>query len=749
MSVRRLRVFVLCCALFGCASSSPFDDGRRLIEEGKSEEGLARVEQAIKEDPYNREYRTFLIRNRELLVARYLARADGLRDKDMLDEADKAYADVLRVDPDNERAKVGIAGTASDRRLKQQVSAAEAMFAKGDFTGADATVRAVLIEKPAQRAALDLRQRLREKRAATQALASKPIPSKSISLEFRDATIRSVFELIAKTSGMNFVFDRDVRPDLRVTIFVRDTTIDDVIKVLLATNQLERKMLNGNSMLIYPNTPAKLREYQDLVVRGFYLGNADAKQMLNTIRTLVKTRDILYDDRLNMVLMRDTPEAVRLAEKVVATQDLAEPEVMLEVEVIEVKRSRLTEIGIQYPDTFTVLNIVPNPDTVVTSGGVVTTVQNATTTTTQLTLDQLKNLKPSQIGIPNPQLNLHDEDSDVDLLANPRIRVKNREKAKIHIGDKVPVITSTAAANVGVTQSVNYLDVGLQLDVEPTVTLDNEVSIKVGLEVSSIVREISNQTGTLAYQLGTRNATTVLRLKNGETQVLAGLINDEDRKSANKFPGLGDLPVVGRLFSSHKDDKAKTEIMLLITPRVLRNIVRPDSSVAEFFGGTEAAAGAPPLSIAQTAPSTLAVSFASGGAAGASSAGAPAPQAAAAPAGPLALMLNGPSDAKPGQEFPVSIALPGGVRHLELDLIYDPAALTASTRPNLGAPDPGRVHLSFENTGGGTETEARFRVVAKTAGNSQLSIENVTAVDDANNPLTVAPAAPIAVKISP
>jgi general secretion pathway protein D len=748
MRPRRLRVLVLCCALSACASS-PFDDGKRLLDEGKSEEGLARIEQAIKEDPYNREYRTYLIRNRELLVARYLARADGLREKDMLDAADKAYADVLRVDPDNERAKTGIAGTASDRRLKQQTSAAEAMFAKGDFTGADATVRAVLIENPAQREALDLRRRLREKRATTQALASKPVPSKSISLEFRDATIRSVFELIAKASGMNFVFDRDVRPDLRVTIFVRDTTIDDVIKVLLATNQLERKMLNGNSMLIYPNTPAKLREYQDLVVRGFYLGNADAKQMLNTIRTLVKTRDILYDDRLNMVLMRDTPEAVRLAEKVVATQDLAEPEVMLEVEVVEVKRSRLTEIGIQYPDTFTVLNIVPNPDTVVTSGGVVTTVQNATTTTTQLTLDQLKNLKPSQIGIPNPQLNLHDEDSDVDLLANPRIRVKNREKAKIHIGDKVPVITSTAAANVGVTQSVNYLDVGLQLDVEPTVTLDNEVSIKVGLEVSSIVREISNQTGTLAYQLGTRNATTVLRLKNGETQVLAGLINDEDRKSANKFPGLGDLPVVGRLFSSHKDDKAKTEIVLLITPRILRNIVRPDSSIAEFFGGTEAAAGAPPLSIAQTAPSALAVSFASGGAAGPSPAEAPSPQAAAAPASPLALMLNGPSDAKPGQEFPVSIALPGGVRHLELDLTYDPAALSASNRPNPGVPDPGRVHLSFENTGGGTETEAHFRVVAKTAGSSQLSVENVTAVDDANNPLTVAPAAPITVKISP
>ena len=134
------------------------------------------------------------------------------------------------------------------------------------------------------------------------------------------------------------------------------------------------------------------------------------------------------------------------------------------------------------------------------------------------------------------------------MLANPRIRVKNREKAKIHIGDKLPVFTTTSTANVGVSASVTYLDVGLKLDVESNVTLDDEVSMKVALEVSSIVKEVTGPSNSLAYQVGTRSASTVLRLKNGETQVLAGLINDEERKSTSHIPGLGEIPIIGRAF---------------------------------------------------------------------------------------------------------------------------------------------------------------------------------------------------------
>jgi general secretion pathway protein D len=181
------------------------------------------------------------------------------------------------------------------------------------------------------------------------------------------------------------------------------------------------------------------------------------------------------------------------------------------------------------------------------------------------------------------------------VLANPRIRVKNKDKARIHIGDKVPVITTTASATGFVGESVNYLDVGLKLEVEPTVYLEDEVGIKIGLEVSNISQQIRSSSGTVAYQVGTRNTATTLRLKDGETQVLAGLINDEDRRSSARVPGLGDTPVLEHLFGSTGTTANKTEIVLLITPRIVRNLTRPDVRLESFNSGTDGAIGQAPL----------------------------------------------------------------------------------------------------------------------------------------------------------
>jgi len=189
-------------------------------------------------------------------------------------------------------------------------------------------------------------------------------------------------------------------------------------------------------------------------------------------------------------------------------------------------------------------------------------------------------------------LNLHQGDGTTNVLANPRIRVKNKEKAKVHIGDRVPITTVTAAATGSfVGESVTYLDVGLKLEVEPVIHISDEVSMKVSLEVSNIVKEVQTKAGGLNFQVGTRNAATVLRLKDGETQILAGLINDEDRRSAVRVPGVGELPVLGRLLSSQRDSSVKTEIVLLITPRLVRAMDRPSNSVMEFAAGTDAAGG--------------------------------------------------------------------------------------------------------------------------------------------------------------
>ena len=390
--------------------------------------------------------------------------------------------------------------------------------------------------------------------------------------------MRTVFELISKRAGLNFVYDRDVPADAKVTVFLRDTTIEEAIRFVLVTSQLERRVLNPNTVLIYPNTPAKTQAYRELTVKSFYLANADAKQTANMLRSLVKTRDLFVDEKLNLIVIRDTPEAVRMAEKLIANQDLGEAEVMLEVEVLEVGHNQMTQAGIQWPGSVS-LGIVG-------AGGV----------PGQITGTEAKNLNSGLVRLnvsdPAIALNLRQQAGRTNVLANPRIRVKSKEKARIHIGDKVPVITTTAGSTGFVSESVNYLDVGLKLEVEPVVSLEDDVGIKIGLEVSNISNEVKTAGGTTAYQVGTRNANTTLRLRDGETQVLAGLINDEDRRSATRVPGVARLPLIGRLFSNNNDTVTKTEIVLLITPRVIRNIERPGARLEEFNSGTELDVGA-------------------------------------------------------------------------------------------------------------------------------------------------------------
>lgn len=588
-------------ALTACAPGREFvRQGQQLIDKGEVEEGLSQIEKGIGLEPDNRQYRMLVIRQRETQIGQLLVKADGLRDGGQLEDAAVLYRRVLGLDAGNLRGRTGLDDVESLRRQQQRVDEAQSLIAQDRRDEAMQRLRQVLSENPKQARALALKRQIDEQAVrSAEALppSLKASLRKPVSLDFRDANLKTVFEALSRTTGINFVFDREVKPDIKVTLSVANLSIDDVVGVLTATNQLERKVLNDNTVLIYPNTAAKQKDYLDLSVKTFYLANAEAKTVLTMLKTVLKTKDLYADEKLNSLTMRDTPSAIALAGKLIAQQDLAQPEVLLDVEVLEVKRSRLTEIGVEPPGKFTLLNIVKNPATVVSTATGATTVQNNTLTTTQLTADRLRSIRSSSIGIDNPSVNLRAENGDTNILANPRIRVRNREKAQILIGDRVPVITTTATANVGVSESVTYLDVGLKLDVEPNVFLDNEVGVKVSLEVSNIVREVRSRSGGLTYQIGTRLATTSLRLKDGETQALAGLISDEDRQAATGLPWLIDLPVLGRLFSSEKSDRSKTEIVLLITPRVVRNLAIATPDRNEHLGGTEAAVGALPLRV--------------------------------------------------------------------------------------------------------------------------------------------------------
>jgi len=604
-SYKLLLIALATTGLLGaCASPPATDVTRENVDVSGNGDALGILDKVARANPRNLGYRSDYYRQRELSTAQWLAQAETLRAAGHYDAANALYQRIQTHDPQNARASGGLAGLEADQRQRTVLDNAETLIRGKQFNAARDVLRPILNENPAHREARRLQREIDDKTLKPAILTPllKTTSSTPVTLELRDVTLRSVFDVISRATGLSFVFDRDMNADTRTSIAVRNATPEELIQLILASNQLAQKLINETTILIYPNVPQKQREYQELVIRTFYLANADVKQTATMIRTLVKTRDIFVDEKLNMLVMKDTPVAIRMAESLIAAQDLAEPEVMLEVEVLEVGSNRLLDLGMRFPDSVAWSLAGGGTTTTTTSPGIGTTGASTTTTTSggtpgTLSLPEWLNRSSSlvRLAVTNPLflLNLRHQDGTTNVLANPRIRVKNKEKARVHIGDRVPVITTTAAAVGGfISESVNYLDVGLKLEVEPLIHIGDEVSIKVGLEVSNIVREIvSGNSNTRTYQLGTRNASTVLRLKDGETQILAGLISDEDRRSANRVPGLGTLPVVGRLFSDTHETRGKTEIVLLITPRLLRTLERPDNRVIEFAAGTDASGG--------------------------------------------------------------------------------------------------------------------------------------------------------------
>jgi general secretion pathway protein D len=571
---RRLLPALLAILLSGCAAQMAYREGNELVAQDKVEAGLSKYQEALAADPSNVQYKSAFLRARDAATNRLLPQADRELADGKVDLAVADYLRVLAIDPLNDRARAGLRLVDADRRHGVLMGEARAAVERKDYDTAKAKLSAILTERPTHEPARQLLAEVNEKIAANSPEAALAAAFRTpINLEFRDAPIKQIFEVIARHSGLNFLFDKDVKTDQRASIFLKNSTVEAAVYYLLMTNQLERQVMDGNTILIYPNIAAKQKEYQEMTVKTFYLANAEAKSVGNTLKTILKARDIVVDEKLNLVILRDSPEAVKLATQLVALQDVPEAEVMLDVEVLEVQRNRLLDLGIDWP---TSLSFAP----LQAAGGAA------------VTLDQLRHLNGSTISVTGVagSITASKTDGDSDTLAAPRIRVRNKEKAKVVIGDKLPTITTTISSGVGgfASESVNYVDVGLKLDVEPTIYLNNEVGIRISLEVSNLVDTVTTKGGTTAYRIGTRSASTMLQLKDGENQVLAGLIKNEDRSSSTKLPGVGDLPVLGRLFGSQQDTRNKTEVVLSITPHLIRNLQRPPASSSEFSAGTEA-----------------------------------------------------------------------------------------------------------------------------------------------------------------
>lgn len=569
VTVKILGGFVLALSLAGCAN--PIATAERLTQAGNYDAAYQELDRAHKLHPEDTALTVAFAKQRDTTSAFLLYQATNAYASGQVDEAKRLLDRMDELIPRDSRAaslRTMIERIPRHKRLLEQ---AQADYDNNRLDQAGDALHIIIGEDPSNTRATSLLARVDERREAQALFDSSQLKTanKLISFEFREAPLKTVFETISRVAEVNFVFDKDVKADTKVTLFLRNTTVDEAMKLIMSTQQLERKLLNDNSVLIYPNNPQKLKDQQDLVMRSYYLINADAKQAQNLIRTMLKSRDTFVDERLNMLVVRDTPEVLRLIDKLIESLDLVEPEVMLEVEVLEVSSSTVRELGLNLP------NIVDY--------GIPGYVGPLTRS------DQLL------VNVANPlvRARLNGTSGSSNLLANPKIRARNHEKAKVQIGEKLPVFTSTSTANVGVTTSVSYLDVGLKFEVEPSIQLDGDVVMKVGLEVSNVNSQTNGPNGSIAYRVGTRITTTALRLRDGETQVLAGLINDDDRRSASGVPGLSELPILGSLFGVRSSSHDKTEIVLLITPRIVRATKLPALSGAAIPAGTETLPGAP------------------------------------------------------------------------------------------------------------------------------------------------------------
>lgn len=758
--IRGWMLATLLLSLSGCAGYWSERRANDLIAQGETGQGVTLLQQLADRDPD--QYRLKYISARDKASRELLHRAQLARFQGRTDEALAAFQEILRYDPRNDEARHGLDLLARDQREHQQLDQAKAALDKGDRDQALRLLGEILVEDSTNAEARELRQQLElaQNRELLAEPALKASLKKPVSLEFRNASLQAVFEVLSQASGISFIFDRDVKPDVKTTVFARDTTVEDALNLILRTNQLGKKILNDSTLLVYPANADKEKQYEDLVMRTFYLGSADPKKVQEMVRTLVAPKSMYVDDKLKMLVVRDTLSVIDTVERLISAYDLADPEVVLEVEILEVNSDDALTLGIQYPDQ------------------VSASIRGAAGKPGQVLLSEANNISRGNfmLGFPDPMavLNLKQTSSKAKTLANPRIRVSNHEKAKVLVGDKVPVITTTVnQTSSASTESVSYLDVGLKLEVQPEIHVNNDVSIDITLEVSNIVKEIKSSTGLLTYQIGTRNANTTLRLRDGETQVLAGLIKDEQHDSAAHVPGLGKIPLLGRLFSNTTNSATKSEIVLLITPHVVKSLETPAAHVLEFSSGTGSRASTQPLRLTPAAryssadahlmdaPDARRDSGAAQGAAEAPIKPMPAAPAAAADAGSAPLKLDMISPAKVGlnQEFTVALMLSGrAFEDMEFDLAFDkpgiemvrmtPVAAAASMDAQQ---NDQAVHVRIGATGASSGPLAMLTFKAGQLPGAPLTLllRNVVAHKGDNAPVMVAAPAPRPLEITP
>lgn len=546
----RLGVSLLVLAaagLAGCATSGAFRAGEQAERRQEYDRAVLEYSKAVQADPDNLTYRRGLERARLRASNEHTTAGRRLAGRGLYKEALDEYRLALDLNP---KSPV-LASEIQDLEARRQ-----------------AGLRALSLD--------DMKERTRER--ALPGLALGPGAREPLGLTFRNASLREAYLALGRAAGVNFVFDPQFQ-DQPVSLDLRDVPFEQALNALASAGRTFHRVVDARIISVIPDTPTKRREYEQQVVKTLFLSNADLKETIDLLRVVLGARRVAALPGGNALTIADTPDKVAAAERIVDVVDKRRAEVVVEVEILEVNRSKLKEYGIQITSGL--------------EGQGIEGVAGAITPdpTQRLTLEDNPYAKDNLVvtALPGVIYRLLQTDTATRLLANPQLRSSEGQTAQARFGDQVPVPVTTFAAigGGGLPQqpvtSFEYKNVGVNIDITPRVHHDGEVSLQVKLEISAV--------GAPGFQglptFSSRTLSSVIRLKDGETNILAGLIRDDERTSLSGLPGLASVPILGRLFSRNRNEAQQTDIVMTLTPHVVRRPELTEEDLRSFLVGGE------------------------------------------------------------------------------------------------------------------------------------------------------------------
>ncbi len=586
----------------GCGAfvSPDVKRGDQHLAAGNWEEATVAYRQALKDDPFEPSLQNKYSVARERAAATHDERGRQLLKDRQFDQAAEEFKRALTIEPTSKEHESGLTEALRLKEARDRYREAERLAQLGRASEAmTGYMRAVELD-PSYKDALEGVARLS---AEQHAIDRDDRQKQPITLQFRNAGLKEVVEALGKAAHVNFVFDKDVRND-PVTISLEDKPFDEALALVLNSNSLFAQKAGQTLFIISPNTKQKQEQYQDLMIRTFYLSSAKAKDMVALLKSMLDVKHIHGNEALNTIVIRDQPEKVELAEKIIQANDREDSEVLFDVEVLEVNRTVDQTYGLSYPKQVAGALIPPGfAGTIAGDIGQQFTYRNLASLGQDSYLFKLPT---------NVQLDFFKQITDAKTLAAPKVRVLNNKKAEVNIGDKQPILLSTtnvlpgqaatgAVPTTSTVTSIEFRDTGVKLTVEPNIHLANELALKMKIEVIRLGDTVLLQQSPpiTQFKFGNRSAETMLNVRDGETIVLGGLLQEEDRRTRVTIPWIGDIPFLGNLLSSFKTQRVTTEVILTITPHIVNSLRLPSPQGQAFWSGTESVYSTSPLFAAQ------------------------------------------------------------------------------------------------------------------------------------------------------